>query len=117
MIMTDRLRAKGPWWEMSPYVRSREAFKTGGALYAEGPKMPGYWAEGRLHPSLRGSLAQADYVVYSYGTPIAWHLRADYAAEAGHTWVVPAVKYSVTTSAHQNKIRTCLDAVGYVDHV
>lgn len=114
--MATKLRAKGPWWELSPYVRGREAFKTGGALSAVGPQMPGYWAEGRLHPVFFRSLAQADYVVYSYGTPIAWHLRGDYAAEAGYTWIVPDVKYSVTTTAHQNKIRTCLDGM-YVDHV
>lgn len=115
--MTATLRAKGPWWEFSPYVLGREAFKTHGALRAEGPQMPGYWTEGELPREFYASLARADYVVYSYRTPIAWHLRGDYAAEAGHTWVVPAVKYTVTTTAHQNKIRTVLGSVGYVEKV
>ena len=38
-----------------------------------------------------------DYVVYSYGTPIAWH-------HAGG-WSVPSVRYSVTTSKHQGIVR------------
>ena len=38
------------------------------------------------------------YVVYSYGTPIAWHTEAD-------GWYVVAQKFSVTTSKHQNYVR------------
>ena len=38
------------------------------------------------------------YVVYSYGTPIAWHTDA-------RGWYVVAQKFSVTTSKHQNLVR------------
>lgn len=38
------------------------------------------------------------YVVFSYATPIAWFTAAD-------GWVVPDVKYSVTTSKHQGVVR------------
>jgi hypothetical protein len=38
------------------------------------------------------------YVVYSYATPIAW------VRENGE-WVVPAEKYSATTSRHQSIVR------------
>ena len=35
---------------------------------------------------------QPDYVVWSYATPIAWHGR--------HGWVIPPVRYSVSTTRH-----------------
>lgn len=41
------------------------------------------------------------YVVFSYETPIAW-----FTVEDG--WVVPAVKYSRTTSRHQGVVRRAL---------
>lgn len=37
------------------------------------------------------------YVVFSYGTPIAWRCAGD-----GQEWCVPKVTYSVTTSKHQS---------------
>lgn len=43
-----------------------------------------------------------DYVVYSYSTPIAWH--------GSRGWIVPARKYSVTTSNHQGVVRRALDS-------
>lgn len=41
-----------------------------------------------------------DYIVMSYGTPIAWHY------EAG--WYVVEQKFSVTTSKHQNYVRRAI---------
>ena len=41
-----------------------------------------------------------DYVVYSYDTPIAWH--------GNRGWIVPPVKYSVTTTRHQSLTRGAL---------
>jgi hypothetical protein len=41
-----------------------------------------------------------DYIVYSYGTPIAWH-------HAGG-WSLPAIKYSVSTSKHQSLVRRAI---------
>ena len=38
------------------------------------------------------------FAVWSYGTPIAWHTVTD-------GWVVPDVRYSVTTSKHQGQAR------------
>lgn len=51
---------------------------------------------------------QPDYVVYSYQTPIAWHVPDD--GDDGDTerWVVPDVKYSRTTTRHQNLVLTAL---------
>lgn len=47
-----------------------------------------------------------DYVIYSYQTPIAWHVTSEGVSE----WIYPNVKYSPTTSQHQAKIRNVLDA-------
>ena len=44
---------------------------------------------------------QPDYIVYSYGTPIAWH--------SGKGWFIPNIKYSVTTSKHQNYVRRAVN--------
>lgn len=52
----------------------------------------------------RADYDKIDYVVYSYNTPIAWHVNGTAVSE----WVYPVVKYSPTTSAHQSKIRTAL---------
>ncbi len=51
---------------------------------------------GRLDPEWRKRLVSdaPRYVVWSYGTPIAW-------VKADGTAVIPDVKHSVTTSNHQ----------------
>lgn len=41
------------------------------------------------------------YVVYSYRTPIAW-------VSKDGEWVVPDVKYSATTTNHQNIVRVAV---------
>lgn len=51
----------------------------------------------------RADYDKIDYVVYSYWTPIAWHVSGTV-----NEWIYPAVKYSPTTSAHQSKIRIAL---------
>lgn len=50
------------------------------------------------------------YVIYSYNTPIAWK-------NAKGEWVVPNVRYSVTTSKHQGKVQTALSQIsGGIDN-
>lgn len=60
---------------------------------------PGYY-RGYLPQSLQELMdarrATIDYVVYSYGTPIAWR-------DAG-VWVQPAVSYSVSTAKQQGML-------------
>jgi hypothetical protein len=46
-------------------------------------------------------LERADYVVYSYSTPIAWHIP-------GEGWHVPEVSYSSTTNKHQSITRSAV---------
>lgn len=38
------------------------------------------------------------YIVWSYATPIAW-------VTSNGQWVIPSLKYSVTTSKHQSLVR------------
>lgn len=51
-----------------------------------------------------------DFVVYSFSTPIAWHVK-------GGDWIIPIRKYSPTTSKQQNQLRNALYSTGtvYVD--
>lgn len=56
----------------------------------------------RLHESARSAV----YVVYSYGTPIAWVLEPEDAPPSQpYIYVVPDVGYSPTTGAHQYECR------------
>lgn len=67
--------------------------------------------------------SRLEYVVYSYNTPIAYRMytgRAKnpvYASNgkrvgwSDYVWVVPDVRYSVTTSKHQGKVRTALSQI------
>lgn len=53
---------------------------------------------GELHRAYDAmAVSTADYVVYSYSTPIAWCI--------GGAWVIPCESYSVTTTKHQNIVR------------
>ena len=46
-------------------------------------------------------LAPDYYVVHSYATPIAWY--------ANGVWTLPDIKYSPTTTRHQNIVRRGID--------
>lgn len=59
---------------------------------------------GQLPPEYLRQILRADYVVYSYQTPIAWHNRDG-------QWVQPDVKYSPTTTKHQGKIAVALSVL------
>jgi|SRR6478735_11167946 len=84
-------------------LTEHEPFTTSGALKGERWERDSVtnWDLGRLtdHPAWANAfmidhLAGINYVVWSYGTPIAW-VRKDGAV------VKPDVTYSVTTSKHQ----------------
>jgi hypothetical protein len=61
---------------------------------------------GHLPRKFHGSVRQAVYVVYSYGTPIGWVLEVQHGTEP-YTYTVPDIGYSVTTGQHQS---ACLEA-------
>lgn len=70
-----------------------------------GPGLAG-WLPEDWREQWRRTRYQIDYVVWSYQTPIAWHLGAD------DTWVVPNVKYSPTTTTHQTTLERALVRLG-----
>jgi hypothetical protein len=116
MNKTTRLAAKsGPnaaWWKWSDALRDLadgeiDTVTTSGALRAER-------IEDGTRPSTLGKLHGTEWgtaidavrpraVVTSYATPIAFLV--------GDTWFAPAVKYSTTTSGHQNKVNTATSAI------
>lgn len=70
-----------------------------------GERDPWRGATGMLPREHRESFAQADYAVYSYATPIAWHID-------GQGWIVPDTKYSVTTTRQQSQLRMAFHYAG-----
>lgn len=95
------LKINGLWTQFVEPLRNRTQFKTHGALYG----VPGEPRTiGRLPAEFLDSVTQADYVVYSYDTPIAWHIP-----DAG--WRMPPVNYSQSTSKQQGRINTALCAI------
>ena len=87
-------------------IAARQPFTTSGALRGGPPanSTMSTWDCGRL-PGDHVSHLMCDlltghvvYIVYSYGTPIAWHT-----VDTG--WTVPDVRYSATTSRHQGEVR------------
>lgn len=111
-----KLKVNGGWWQFTEPLRNLEAFDTHGALRG----MPGNatgWSLGQLPGEYHDSVGRADYVVYSYNTPIAWHvpnrnigftLGDGTPAPIEPGWVMPQEKYSVTTSKHQGRIFTAI---------
>lgn len=70
---------------------------------------------GQLSRSWRDALAREIerdgqcFVIFSYDTPIAWHVCRPIICG----WCVPDVTYSVTTTNHQNVVRTAVDNPGF----
>jgi hypothetical protein len=89
-----RLTTRGP--KAAQAIAACEPFTTSGALRGEGHEPGHYVYGGQLPRELESDVRQADYIVWSYGTPIAWH--------AGGRWTVPNVRYSITTSRHQSTL-------------
>jgi len=97
-----KLNTRSPWQAfMDLLIFPPVSFETHGNLSGE-TATPGYPKQiGRLPEQYHDDISRAAYLVYSYGTPIAW-MYAD------GEWTMPGEKYSQTTSQHQSKIRTAL---------
>lgn len=83
------------------FVASLTPFK-GNTIEGEWRRSPGwrgYWAEDEVWDAFEADFTGGEdvFVVWSYSTPIAW-----WSPKFG--WVAPAVKYSKTTSRHQNLV-------------
>ena len=102
-----------------PLIAKREPFTN--ATKREGPHVVGrarptsfhgeseFKGRGHLPEQfLCASLLAADYVVYSYDTPIAWFHDG--------TWHYASVAYSPTTSEHQHLVRFALRNENVIYH-
>jgi hypothetical protein len=81
------------------YIATRQEFKASalsGSRYSLGGGMLKGQDLEKLHEQVNG----ADYFVYSYSTPIAWH--------TAEGWYVVSQKFSVTTSKHTNYVRRAI---------
>ena len=95
-----KMRTRAPWWEFRPVLMAREPFECYGSL--RGIRCDSEYVRanhGRGSGPYPGSI---DYAVYSYQTPIAWHLAAT------DEWVVTSEPFSPTTDHHQSRMRTAL---------
>lgn len=104
-----QMRTRDGWWEFRDTLDRRMPFNTHGAL--RGRVRPESSESGYLRDKSpaaaqlwQADQSKIDYVVYSYNTPIAWHVTGSTFRE----WIYPDVRYSRTTSAHQSKIKTAL---------
>lgn len=89
-------------------IRNREEFNANSPrdnLVGEYPNSYGRFYLGWLSEMWQDDFTETyddiDYVVYSYATPIAWHMKSG-------EWVYPPVSYSPTTTGHQSVVRTAL---------
>lgn len=80
------------------FIAAREPFN-GNSM--SGSTTPGY-VVGRLSRDWQtvyyATANQIDYVVFSFSTPIAWHLK-------NGLWIIPSTTYSGYTSRHQHYAR------------
>ena len=88
-------------------IKNGEDFNTSGAL--KGIANPWWIESGRMNIAYAKAMYAArdnigiDYVIYSYGTPIAYRANGE--------WITPDAKYSTTTSKHQGTIRYALGMI------
>ena len=85
--------------EVRNFAPHRIAFETKshhleGRIYSDGFRT--WCGTGYLPSRYHESVIGAPYVVFSYGTPIAWFKSGE--------WFIPPVTYSVTTSKHQSSL-------------
>lgn len=105
MNRTRKLKISSSWMDYRDTLADEpENFLTNGNL--RGVKFG--WGRGRLpelyRDAFKDNIEEIEYTVYSYDTPIAWRMHG--------VWIIPDIKYSVTTTRHQNKIRTAIGEIG-----
>lgn len=86
------------WWVLAeilnyrsePFANSTKSFTGYPGRPTDFGRLPMEWHDKAASPTI-------DYTIYSYATPIAWRDNGE--------WIIPDVKYSVTTSRHQSQVR------------
>lgn len=112
--MLNRLKIHSSFHDYADAIRECESFTAGkpnawddrpGTLWGRLGSTSGTHRNGQLPAEYRESLNHADYVIYSYITPIAWR------DSRGYGWTIPDVHYSQATSQHQSTIRTAISVL------
>lgn len=101
--MALKLTTRSSWMDFRDALEAGQDFTTSGALSAKATPngaVRGGYTLGHLPREFHASVADADFIVYSYATPIAWRTQGQ--------WHIPNVKYSATTSRHQSRIFTAI---------
>lgn len=109
--VAEALAANVPWQSFSRSLRGEPTIGSDGQRWinqshiraAADPKFHGNEWNAQDWPAnvLTGyswGVTAADYIVWSYRTPIAWRV--------GTHWLIPDIRYSATTSRHQALLRT-----------
>lgn len=99
MLTPKRIRQSDV--NLSAYIRRLDWFTNSSGSFWGKVHQPGiYLADyGELPEKRHSSVDDANYIIYSYMTPIAWHVP-----NVG--WFVPALNYGTqTTAKHQNITR------------
>lgn len=108
--MTTLFRNKRDgWWKLRDLLKERQSFHNSTNSFRGGDIWNGRY--GQLPQSWATMLKEmaVDYVIYSYSTPIAWHVCQGEDGKPTDYWVIPTVKYSVTTTNHQNIATAAID--------
>lgn len=98
---------KDGWWKLRDLIaegkgfhNSTGSFRGGDIFSGKGRLSEDWWTE------LRDQIT--DYVIYSYNTPIAWHVCKTAEGRTVDFWVQPGEHYSTTTTGHQNLVKVAL---------
>jgi hypothetical protein len=125
MTTTTRTRTRRPvfrvkrdgWWKLQEILSSGpQEFNPDSASlrgrWIDGPLMriSDTWLRDEALDEFIRDRGLIDFVIYSYRTPIAWHVVSENCVGPGH-WVMPNTKYSVTTSSHQGQVGTALSQI------
>lgn len=109
---------KDGWWVLRTILENLEEFNPDSATLRGRKMIEPFtnYSTGQLPDSERAKMRDSivSYVVYSYRTPIAYRRVADWNRNgtANYEWIVPDVRYSVTTSKHQGRVRPAIAQIG-----
>lgn len=108
---------KDGWWKLRTILENLDEFNPDSAtLRGRRIENIDVFTVGEMPEPYRSEMNESvvTYVVYSYRTPIAYRRIADWNRNgtANYEWIVPDVRYSMTTSKHQGRVRPAIAEMG-----
>jgi len=86
-------------------LRSFRAANLSGEKWPPGASAAFYYLSPREQDAFYNDAPTVDYVVFSYGTPIAWHTKDG-------VWHTVERRFSQSTTSHQSTVRKALEGRG-----